>query len=38
MKATHDQETDTLTIIFTEAAGTESDGDKPGVILEERIT
>jgi len=35
MKATYDQRTDTLTLILKEdAAVTESDEDKPGVILD----
>lgn len=34
MKITYDRETDTLTIIFTEAPVAESDEDKPGVILD----
>ena len=34
MKVNYDRETDTLTIIFTEAPIVESDEDKPGVILD----
>ena len=34
MKVTYDRETDTLTIIFSETPVTESDEDKPGVILD----
>ncbi len=34
MKVTYDRETDTLTVIFTEAPVAESDEDKPGVILD----
>ena len=34
MKVTYDQVADTLTIIFTENLVTESDEDKPGVILD----
>lgn len=34
MKVNYDRETDTLTIIFTDAPVTESDEDKPGVILD----
>lgn len=34
MKITYDRETDTLTIIFTEAKVMESDEDKPGIILD----
>lgn len=34
MKVIYDRETDTLTVIFTEAPVTESDEDKPGVILD----
>ena len=34
MKVIYDRETDTLTIIFTESPVTESDEDKPGVILD----
>ncbi len=34
MKVTYDRETDTLTVIFTEAPVVESDEDKPGVILD----
>ena len=34
MKVIYDRETDTLTVIFTEAPIAESDEDKPGVILD----
>ena len=34
MKVTFDQETDTLTVIFSEASVAESNEDKPGVILD----
>ncbi len=34
MKVIYDLETDTLTVIFTETPVTESDEDKPGVILD----
>jgi uncharacterized protein YuzE len=34
MKVTYDQETDTLTIIFSETPIVESDEDKPGIILD----
>ena len=34
MKVIYDRETDTLTVIFSEAFVAESDEDKPGVILE----
>ena len=34
MKVIYDSETDTLTVIFTETQITESDEDKPGVILD----
>ncbi len=34
MKAVYDCETDTLTLIFTDAPVAESDEDKPGVILD----
>ena len=34
MKVIYDRETDTLTVIFTESPVTESDEDKPGVILD----
>jgi uncharacterized protein YuzE len=34
MKVIYDRETDILTIIFTESPVTESDEDKPGVILD----
>ena len=35
MKVTYDQQTDTLSVIFrNDAAITESDEDKPGVILD----
>jgi len=34
MKVIYDLETDTLTIIFAETPVAESDGDKPGVILD----
>ncbi len=34
MKVLYDNETDTLTIIFSDAAVAESDEDKPGVILD----
>ena len=34
MKVIYDSETDTLTVIFTETQVSESDEDKPGVILD----
>jgi len=34
MKVIYDRETDTLTVIFAETLVTESDEDKPGVILD----
>jgi len=34
MKVVYDRQTDTLTVIFTDAAIAESDEDKPGVILD----
>jgi uncharacterized protein YuzE len=34
MKVIYDSETDTLTVIFAETPVTESDEDKPGVILD----
>ncbi len=34
MKVIYDRETDTLTIIFSDAPVAESDEDKPGVILD----
>ena len=34
MKVIYDRETDTLTVIFTDAPIAESDEDKPGVILD----
>ena len=34
MRVLYDGETDTLTIILSDAAVTESDEDKPGVILD----
>ncbi len=34
MKVTYDRQTDTLTVIFTETQVTESDEDKPGIILD----
>ena len=34
MKVIYDRETDTLTVIFTDAPVAESDEDKPGVILD----
>ena len=34
MKVNYDSKTDTLTIIFTDTPVTESDEDKPGVILD----
>ena len=34
MKVVYDQVVDTLTIIFTDTSVTESDEDKPGVILD----
>ena len=34
MKVTYDRETDTLTVIFSDAPIAESDEDKPGVILD----
>jgi len=34
MKVTYDCQTDTLTLVFTETPVTESDEDKPGIILD----
>lgn len=34
MKVNYDPDTDTLTIIFTESSVSESDEDKPGIILD----
>jgi len=34
MKVIYDQDTDTLTVIFANGPVTESDEDKPGVILD----
>ena len=34
MKVRYDSETDTLVVIFSDAPVTESDEDKPGVILD----
>jgi len=34
MKVTYDRQTDTLTVIFSDTPVTESDEDKPGVILD----
>jgi uncharacterized protein YuzE len=34
MKVIYDHETDTLTIVFSQASIVESDEDKPGVILD----
>ncbi|MBI3152092.1 MAG: DUF2283 domain-containing protein [Chloroflexi bacterium] len=34
MKVNYDSETDTLTIIFTDAPVAESDEEKPGIILD----
>ncbi len=34
MKINYDQETDTLTVIFTDAKIAESDEEKPGLILD----
>jgi len=34
MKVIHDLQTDTITIIFNDAAFVESDEEKPGVILD----
>jgi len=34
IKVTYDCQTDTLTVVFTETPVTESDEDKPGIILD----
>jgi uncharacterized protein YuzE len=34
MRVIYDSETDTLTVIFADTAVTESDEDKPGVVLD----
>lgn len=34
MKVVYDQDTDTLTVIFTNSPVAESDEDKPGIILD----
>ncbi|RMF38500.1 MAG: DUF2283 domain-containing protein [Chloroflexi bacterium] len=34
MKIIYDRETDTLTVIFSDAPVAESDEDKPGIILD----
>lgn len=34
MKVIYDQETDTLTVIFSDAPVEESDEEKPGIILD----
>ncbi len=34
MKVVFDRETDTLRVLFTDAVVTESDEDKPGVVLD----
>jgi len=34
MKVTYDRETDTLTVVFSEASIAECDENKPGVILD----
>ena len=34
MKVVYDRETDILTVVFTEALVSESDEEKPGVILD----
>lgn len=34
MKVIYDRDTDSLTVIFTEAPIAESDEDKPGVVLD----
>lgn len=34
MKVTYDRQTDTLTVVFAETPVTESDEDKPGIILD----
>ncbi len=34
MKVIYDRDTDTLTVIFSDTPVTESDEDKPGVILD----
>ena len=38
MKVIYDRETDTLTVIFSDAPVAESDEDKPGVILDYDVT
>ena len=34
MRVIYDSETDTLTVIFADTAVTESDEDKPGIVLD----
>jgi uncharacterized protein YuzE len=34
MRVIYDRETDTLTVIFADTAVTESDEDKPGIVLD----
>jgi len=34
MRVIYDSETDTLTVIFVDTAVTESDEDKPGIVLD----